>query len=75
MNMPQDLTRNNRRARLLASAFIINGFCRQFLRISIGVVGAVAAIEAIGLEADTNAAQANVQKVPIKTGKQKRRKT
>ena len=43
---------------------------RQFLKMSSGAIGAAAATEAIGLGADTSAAQANAQKVPIKTGKQ-----
>ncbi len=43
---------------------------RQFLKISSGAIGTVAAAEAVGLGADTSSAQAQAQKVPIKTGKQ-----
>jgi formate dehydrogenase major subunit len=43
---------------------------RQFLKISSGAIGTAAALEAVGLGADTSAAKANAQKVPIKTGKQ-----
>ena len=43
---------------------------RQFLKITSGAIGATVAVEATGLGADTSAAQANAQKVPIKTGRQ-----
>jgi formate dehydrogenase major subunit len=43
---------------------------RQFLKISSGAISTVAATEAMGLGADLSAAQANAEKVPIKTGKQ-----
>jgi len=43
---------------------------RQFLKISSGAIGAVAAVEAVGLGADVSAAKEQAQKVPIKTGRQ-----
>jgi formate dehydrogenase major subunit len=43
---------------------------RQFLKISSGAIGTVAAAEALGLGADTAAAKEQAQTVPIKTGKQ-----
>ena len=43
---------------------------RQFLKISSGAIGTVAAVEAVSLGADTAAAQEKTQQVPIKTGKQ-----
>jgi formate dehydrogenase major subunit len=43
---------------------------RQFLKISSGAIGTIAAAEAMGLGADTGKAQEQAQKVPIKTGKQ-----
>ncbi len=43
---------------------------RQFLKISSGAIGTVAAAEAVGLGADTGKAREQAQKVPIKTGKQ-----
>ncbi len=43
---------------------------RQFLKISSGTIGTLAAAEAVGLGADTVAAREEAQKVPIKTGKQ-----
>jgi formate dehydrogenase major subunit len=43
---------------------------RQFLKISSGALGTVAAAEAVSLGADTVAAQTKAQKVPIKTGRQ-----
>lgn len=43
---------------------------RQFLKISSGAIGTVAAAEAVGLGADVNAAKEQAQKIPIKTGKQ-----
>ena len=43
---------------------------RQFLKISSGAIGTVAAAEAVGLGADTTAVKEHAQTVPIKTGKQ-----
>lgn len=43
---------------------------RQFLKISSGAIGSAVVAEAVGLGADTNAAQRQAQTVPIKTGKQ-----
>ena len=43
---------------------------RQFLKISSGAIGTVAAAEAVGLGADTAGVKEQAQKVPIKTGKQ-----
>lgn len=43
---------------------------RQFLKISSGTIGTLAAAEAVGLGADTAAAGEEARKVPIKTGKQ-----
>jgi formate dehydrogenase major subunit len=43
---------------------------RQFLKISSGAIGTVAAAEAVGLGADTAGVKELAQKVPIKTGKQ-----
>lgn len=43
---------------------------RQFLKISSGAIGTVAAAEAVGLGADTGGVKKQAQKVPIKTGKQ-----
>lgn len=43
---------------------------RQFLKISSGAIGTAVAAEAVGLGADTAAAQAKAQQVPIKTGRQ-----
>jgi formate dehydrogenase major subunit len=43
---------------------------RQFLKISSGTIGTLAAAEAAGLGVDTAAAREGAQKVPIKTGKQ-----
>jgi formate dehydrogenase major subunit len=43
---------------------------RQFLKISSGTIGTLAAAEAVGLGADTAPAREEAQKVPIKTGKQ-----
>ncbi len=43
---------------------------RQFLKISSGAIGTVAAVEAVGLGAETAGVKEQAQKVPIKTGKQ-----
>jgi formate dehydrogenase major subunit len=43
---------------------------RQFIKISSGAIGMVAAAEAVGMGANVDAAQEQAQKVPIKTGKQ-----
>jgi formate dehydrogenase major subunit len=43
---------------------------RQFLKISSGAIGTVAAAEAVGLGADSAAAKEKAQNIPIKTGKQ-----
>jgi formate dehydrogenase major subunit len=43
---------------------------RQFLKISSGAIGTIAAAETVSLGADTSAAKELAQKVPIKTGKQ-----
>ncbi len=43
---------------------------RQFLKISTGTIGSVAAAEIADLGVDTSAVQARASKVPIKTGKQ-----
>jgi formate dehydrogenase major subunit len=43
---------------------------RQFLRVSMGAIGATVAAEAVGLGADTSAVQKHAQGIPIKTGKQ-----
>jgi formate dehydrogenase major subunit len=43
---------------------------RQFLKISSGAIGAVAAAETASFGADTSAAMDQVRKVPIKTGRQ-----
>ena len=42
---------------------------RQFLRVSLGAIGAAVVTEAVCLGADTSDAQKNAEKVPIKTGK------
>ena len=43
---------------------------RQFLKISSGAIGTVAAAEAVGMGSDMGAAREQAQMVPIKTGKQ-----
>lgn len=43
---------------------------RQFLKISSGTIGTLAAAEAVGLGVDTAAVREEAQKVPIRTGKQ-----
>jgi formate dehydrogenase major subunit len=43
---------------------------RQFLKISSGAIGTIAATEAISLGADTGSVKEQALKVPIKTGKQ-----
>jgi formate dehydrogenase major subunit len=43
---------------------------RQFLRVSLGTIGATVATEAFCLGADTDAVQKRAQGIPIKTGKQ-----
>ena len=43
---------------------------RQFLKISSGAIGTVAAAEVAGLGADTSAVKEQAQNIPIKTGKQ-----
>jgi formate dehydrogenase major subunit len=43
---------------------------RQFLKISSGTIGTLAAAEAVDLGVDTAAAREEAQRVPIKTGKQ-----
>jgi formate dehydrogenase major subunit len=43
---------------------------RQFLKISSGAIGTIAAAETVGLGADTGKAREQAQKVLIKTGKQ-----
>jgi formate dehydrogenase major subunit len=42
----------------------------QFLRVSMGAIGATVAAEAVGLGADTSAVLKYAQGIPIKTGKQ-----
>ena len=43
---------------------------RQFLKISSGAIGTVAAAEAVGFGADTTAAKEQAKNIPIKTGKE-----
>ncbi len=43
---------------------------RQFLKVSMGAIGATIAAEAVGLGADISAVEKHAMSVPIKTGKQ-----
>jgi anaerobic selenocysteine-containing dehydrogenase len=60
--------RDSRRGK--ETVFIMQVTRRQFLKISSGAIGTVAAAEAMSLGADTSATKEQAQKVPIKTGKQ-----